>query len=131
MIFPREDDFINLNLNGESEGGQWIEPYRIATIFCLIELLKLERSKEYIRKCKVCGNYFPASKIDARFQKCKICSPKSSMTKEHRRSYQRNYNRRKKQERERQKREARIKYLMGHGYTKNDALEIIKADSKL
>ena len=40
MTFPTEDSFINLNIGEGTDDGPWFEPYRIATIFCLIEYFR-------------------------------------------------------------------------------------------
>jgi hypothetical protein len=40
MTFPTEDNFITLNIAEEADDGPWFEPYRIATIFCLIEYFR-------------------------------------------------------------------------------------------
>ena len=40
MTFPTEDNFIKLNIAEGTDDGPWFEPYRIATIFCLIEYFR-------------------------------------------------------------------------------------------
>jgi len=40
MTFPTEDNFTNLNIAEGADNGPWFEPYRIATIFCLIEYFR-------------------------------------------------------------------------------------------
>ena len=40
MTFPTEDNFIKLNIAEGTNNGPWFEPYRIATIFCLIEYFR-------------------------------------------------------------------------------------------
>jgi hypothetical protein len=40
MTFPSEDNFINLNIAEGSDDDPWFEPYRMGTIFCLIEYFR-------------------------------------------------------------------------------------------
>ena len=40
MTFPTEDNFTSLNIAEGADNGPWFEPYRIATIFCLVEFFR-------------------------------------------------------------------------------------------
>jgi len=40
MTFPSEDNFINLNIAEGSDDDPWFEPYRIVTIFYLVEFFR-------------------------------------------------------------------------------------------
>lgn len=101
-------------------------------LFCLIEFLKTPNNRELFRCCSKCGKFFVASRNNKNFKKCSECSRKSSMSPEERREYQKNYNKKRKQEKESKKLEARIANLMKQlEVTRMEALEIIKADSML
>jgi hypothetical protein len=84
-----------------------------------------------IKKCKWCKCYFIASRIDKRILYCAECSSKSRMSKETRRRYQRDYRRKKRIEKMTKERESRIDTIMKSGFSREDAIEIIEADSKL
>jgi len=98
---------------------------------CLAEFLLLEDRRK-LKRCLKCKKFFVSEKVDERIKHCPTCSQKSGMTKEQRNEYQRNYNAKKKKERDDQKNEARIKNLMKNlTITREEAMEIIKADSKV
>ncbi len=70
MIFPNEDNFIRLNVNEQFEDDSWFEPYRIATIFYIIEFVKSLRENAWknVKRCPYCKQLFLAK--NARRQKC-------------------------------------------------------------
>lgn len=98
----------------------------------LVEFLRFPKNRKLIRKCISCGKFFIASKDDKRIKKCPVCSPKSSMSKEDRRTYQREYNRRRKEEKEKRELEARIQNLIRNlDCTREEAIKTIEEDAKL
>ncbi len=62
MLFPNEDDFIRLNANEASEKGRWFEPYRISTVFYLVEFVKSLRDNGWknVKRCPYCNQLFIA-----------------------------------------------------------------------
>ncbi len=70
MLFPSEDSFIRLNVNEKSEENSWFEPYRIATIFYLVEFVKSLRDSGWknVKRCPYCKQLFLAKNV--RRQKC-------------------------------------------------------------
>ena len=45
MIFPDEESFLRLDVNGCTNDAPWFEPYRIITVFFLVEFLRSFREK--------------------------------------------------------------------------------------
>ena len=128
--FPlAESNFFRAG-DGESCHVRTVKLY-YAVIYCLIELLKNESNRERIRKCTRCQRFFFASRLDNRIQKCKQCSSKSTLSKDQRKLYQQEYRAKKKKDREDQKREQRIRKIIDAGFTREDAIEMIEADSKM
>jgi hypothetical protein len=120
-----EDDFI------KTDREEILHKVLDSLHYIAIEFLRSPTNWKLIRKC-ACGRYFPASKDDPRIKKCSSCSPKSSMTKERRRAYQREYNRRRKEEKGKREFEAKIQNFMENlDCTREEAIEIIEADAKL
>lgn len=85
-----------------------------------------------LKKCHNCGKFFETNKIDERIKYCEVCSPKSKWSKEKSAKYMREtYRPRKKQEKLAKEREARINRIMQAGWSREEAEEIIEADSKV
>ena len=106
--------------------------YHEAISYLLVEFLMPERNRNLFYKCSVCNKYFIAGKSDRRIKFCSICSPKSKMGKKRRKEYQRKYRQKKKQEKLAIEREDRIEHLMKKtGYSREEAVEFIEADSKM
>jgi ferredoxin len=92
----------------------------------------LNNDRKKLKRCNRCDQFFPAKKADARIKFCSSCSPKSKMSKERRREYQRKWRQKKKQEKLAIQREARIKNIMKRsGYSREEVIEIIEADSMM
>jgi len=70
MLFPSEDNFINLNVSEDSEKGSWFEPYRIATVFYLVEFVKSLRDNGWknVKRCSHCKQLLIAK--NPRRQRC-------------------------------------------------------------
>jgi len=99
--------------------------------FNLAEFL-LYDDRRKLKKCQECESFFISTKIDDRIKFCSSCSSKSKMSPGQRREYQKKYRAKKKAERDSQKLEVKIKNLMTKlDVTREEALEIINADSKL
>lgn len=93
-------------------------------------LLKNERSK--LKNCQWCNNFFIASKNNDRQKYCSECSPKNKISKGKRKKYQREYRLKKKQKKIAKDHEARVKKFMKRtGYSRQEAIENIDADSKV
>ena len=45
MIFPDEESFLHLDVNGGTNDAPWFEPYRVITVFFLVEFLRSFRKK--------------------------------------------------------------------------------------
>lgn len=105
--------------------------YRTIVGYSLAEfLLKDDRRK--LKRCKRCDKFFVSQKVDDRIKYCQKCSHKSSLTNEQRREYMRKYRRNKKKEKHVERLEARIENLMDNlGCTREEAVEIIEADSNV
>lgn len=89
-------------------------------------LLNNERAK--LKQCRKCNKFFVASKNDSRIKFCADCSPKTKKSKTKNAEYQRQYRLKKKQE----KSESRIINLIDKlGCTREEAIEIIEADSMM
>lgn len=92
----------------------------------------LHNDRRKLKKCQKCENFFCAKKIDERIKYCGKCSYLSPKSKEHRNQLMREWRKKKKNEKETHMLEARIEnYMRNLGCTREDALEIIEADSKL
>lgn len=70
MLFPNEDNFISLHVNEKSEEDPWFEPYRIATVFYLVEFVKSLRDNGWknVKRCPYCTHFFIAKSV--RRQRC-------------------------------------------------------------
>ena len=100
--------------------------------YCVIEFLKTPDNRKLFRSCSRCGKYFVASKIDKRIKKCRDCSPLNAKSKEWKKEYMRGYREKKKQEKEGRDTKTRVEnYVRNLDITKEEALEIIKADAML
>jgi hypothetical protein len=112
--------------------GFILTSYHEAISFLLVEFLMPERNRNLFYECSECNKYFVGGKSDRRIKFCSSCSPKSKMSIEKRKEYQRKYRQKKKQEKLAIQREARIEHLMKRtGYSREEAVEIIEADSKM
>jgi hypothetical protein len=100
--------------------------------YAFFEFFQNNRNFNRIRLCQKCNLFFITQKIDRRIKYCSICSPKSKMTSEERRRYQRDYRKKKRLEKLAIEREARIENLMKEtGYSRKEVIEIIEADQKI
>lgn len=98
--------------------------------YFMVEYFFWEQSRKYLRQCNKCKKYYVARKNYKRNKFCSDCSPKSRMSKEKRREYQKKYRQNKKQERLTSEREARIKTLMNNlDCNREEAIDIIEADA--
>jgi hypothetical protein len=100
--------------------------------YCLLQFLIADKcNRKRIRKCEGCKKFFIASKLDSRIKKCSGCSRKSTLSKEEQRLYHQKRRAKIREEKKRQETEERIKRIMKAGYTREEAVEIIKADSEV
>ena len=114
------------------EGYFWILKIENDLRYCMMEFFKHEKSKRYIRHCKNCKKNFVAKKVDKRIKYCPLCSPKSKMGKEERKEYQKKYRDKKRKEKIAHERGAKINnYMEKLSCTREEAEEIIEADSNL
>ena len=72
---------------------------------------------------------FARDVLDSRIKKCPTCGRKSTLSKEERRLYMQNLRAKKKAERDNLKLEERIARMTKAGYSREEAIEIIKADA--
>lgn len=80
----------------------------------------------------MCKKYFISQKDDSRIKFCQSCSPKSKMSREKKNELQRKWRQKKKEEKLAIQREARIENLMKRsGYSREEVIEIIEADSMM
>ena len=106
--------------------------YKDALAYVLIHFLKSSDNRALIRKCEKCQKFFIASKLDKRIKKCKDCSRKSTKSKEWNKEYMKEYREKKKRENAKHQIERKIEnYMRNLSITREEALEIIKADSML
>ncbi len=70
LLVPGEDSYLNFEMKEGSESDQWFEPYRMATIYSLIEFFRSLGSNEWkkIKECPYCNKLFIAK--DTRRNKC-------------------------------------------------------------
>jgi len=132
-FFSVEEEFFIIkkifHVDGDAFNGMGDNPAYHAISYLLIKFLMLPDSAKLIRQCVNCGEFFISTKDDIRIKYCPKCSPKSKMSKEKRRGYQKKYRQRKKQEKLAIEREARIENLMEKtGYSREEIIEIIEAD---
>ncbi len=104
--------------------------FRSIIVFSLAEFLH-NNDRRQLKTCFLCNKYFAASKNDDRIRKCPACYTKRSMPAGQKREYMRKYRQRKKRGKKLQQEEAKIANYMRNDYTREEALRIIEADSKL
>jgi len=91
-----------------------------------------DRNRKLLHECKRCDAFFISARTGADIKFCPTCSPKSKKTREKRKEYQRKYRKKKKLEKLQKEHEAKIlKYMDELGCTREEAGEIIKADSTM
>ena len=132
VIFNKEN-FLLDNIRKSNLSSKAFHSFLFKGMVCysLAEFL-LHNDRRKLKKCKSCGDFFIATKLDERIKKCRECSSKNSMSPERRREYQRNYNRKKQQEKKTRAIEARVaRFMKQLDITREEALDIIKADSEV
>jgi hypothetical protein len=83
-----------------------------------------------LKNCSRCGKLFVASKNDSRFIKCEDCTGKKATDRQ--RIAQANRRRAQRDQKKRERHEARIKNMMDRGgWTRGEVEEFIKADSEV
>ncbi|MDH4205623.1 MAG: hypothetical protein OEV45_08850 [Desulfobacteraceae bacterium] len=116
----------------ESEGTQELfKSFIYSSIGYSLILFLLNNDRRKLKICERCEEFYVQTKLNPRQRYCKKCSPKSKMSKERRNEFQRKYRQKKKQEKLAQERKARIKNLVNKGWTREEAEEIINADSMM
>jgi len=112
--------------------GNCLDSYKVASYYFFVEFLKKDGNARLFHLCEKCGKYFVAKKVDKRIKYCPLCSPKSKMGKEERKEYQKKYREKKRKEKITHERESKISnYMEKLSCTREDAEEIIEADSNL
>ena len=123
-LFDSDEYFRNPPKNSFNEFITSIVGYSLTNFLLNDKLAKL-------KKCHGCDKFFKASKNDKRIKFCPDCTSKSRKSKDERAEYQKQYRLKKKQDSTAQEREAKImNYIDKLGCTREEALDIIEADSK-
>lgn len=140
QIQVREEWFINYTPPAQQDnkydygllGKRVLKTYISAVDYFFVEFLKKDGNASLFHLCEKCGKYFVAKKVDKRIKYCPLCSPKSKMGKEERKEYQKKYRGKKRKEKIAHERGAKINnYMEKLGCTREEAEEIIEADSNL
>ena len=127
---PFDADFF-LNRMDTIPKYQLDEYYNRPIAYCLIEYLKDENDKKYLKKCDFCKQFYIAKKLNPKQLYCPPCSKKNKMTPEEKAKYMEGYraNPARKKTMAKKKREALIQNLMDNaGKTRKEAEMIIETD---
>jgi hypothetical protein len=131
-LFVIPDGFIRIIENNFEQNVRDIFHDFIISItgYSLIHFL-IKNDRRKIKKCEQCNTIFISQRINNRIKFCPKCSGKNKMTKDKRREYQREYRKKIREKKEKVQREDTIKHYMKHGFSKEEAVKIIEADSML
>ena len=139
------EPFVRFNISNlysdekQLANGDWVEPaFRGKFVGFLLSISALSlreflrnNDRRKLKKCVNCKKYFIAAKVNPKQKKCPACSRKTSMSLERQREYQRALRKKQKEEKDSKRLEKRIANLMKLDYSREEALEIIEADSML
>jgi hypothetical protein len=131
LIINRDDSFsYDSDLFKEEYYLKYQDSFGYITYFFIEFLLNHDLRK--LKFCERCEKFYVQTKLNPRQRYCEKCSPKSKMSKERRKEYQRKYRQKKKLEERAIQREAKIENLMKKvGCSREEALEYIEADESM